>query len=140
VDRAQVEAPSFALTLKARHVKKPRFKMHWRLSGTERGSAQFLQRAKLPLVLHTPPGDKLAGVQHAAPAWNEGRIMVPDPELFEDCEEWLYPFLDILQNFTGLGREHDDDADALGTAFDELNRAASNGGNAGRGIGAPRSV
>lgn len=141
VDRAQVEPPEFGLTLKARKVKRPRFRMHWRASGTERGSAAFFRKAGLPVEVHNPPGDKLVGVQHAAPAWNDGRILVPDPELFDGVEGWLYPFLDILANFTGSGKEHDDDADALGTAFDELEKAtAVHGGGAGRGIGVPRSV
>jgi phage terminase large subunit-like protein len=125
VDRAQVEAPEFALTLKARTVSKPRWRMHWRASGTEKGSASFFKRMKLPLEVHTPPGDKLVSCQHAAPAWNAGRILVPDPELFEGNEDWLYPFLDIIQNFTGSGKEHDDDVDALSTIFDELNRGGS---------------
>lgn len=125
VDRAQVEAPEFGLTLKARHVAKPRWRMHWRASGTEKGSASFFKRQKLPLEVHTPPGDKLVSCQHAAPAWNAGRILVPDPEIFEGCEDWLYAFLDIVMNFTGSGKEHDDDVDALSTIFDELNRGTT---------------
>lgn len=134
VDRAQVEAPEFALTLKARHVKRPTWKMVWRAAGTEKGTADFIRKA-LKSDAHDPfrikplVGDKLAGIQHAAPAWNEGRIMVPDPEVFPESEAWLYPFLDVLHNFTGTGKEHDDDVDALGNAFDYLNAANDDGGH-----------
>lgn len=131
VDRAQVEAPEFTLTLKARHRKRPGFKFYWRASGTEKGSADFIKRSlrseEHPAPFMTPPlvGDKIAGIQHAAPAWNEGRILVPDPEIFPECEEWLWPFLDVIHNFTGTGKEKDDDADALGNIFDQLEKAGS---------------
>jgi phage terminase large subunit-like protein len=127
VDRAQVEPPEFALTLKARHVQRSSWKMLWRASGTEKGSASFLQRQNLPLLVKHPPGDKLVSATDVAAAWNEGRILVPDPEAFPGCEDWLYPFLDIIQNFTGTGKEHDDDVDALGNAF-ELLRSGDSGG------------
>jgi hypothetical protein len=128
VDRAQVEPPEFALTLKARHVQRKAWRMLWRASGTEKGSATFLQRMGLPVVVKQPPGDKFVSATDVAAAWNDGRILVPDPEAFPDCEEWLYPFLDIVQNFTGTGKEHDDDVDALGNAF-ELLRVADSGGS-----------
>lgn len=121
VDRQQVEAPEFALTLRARNVKRKTFGMHWRYSGTEKGSADFLRAAGLPIFGMPFPGDKLVCSQHAGPAWNEGRILVPDPEAFPECEEWLYIFLERLHNFTGSGgKEKDDEPDALANAFDLL--------------------
>lgn len=127
VDRAQVEAPSFALTLKARHVRRRTFRMLWRASGMERGSAQFLKRQGLPVVVKTPPGGKLVSATEAAAAWNDGRILVPDLEVFPEAEDWLPAFLDILANFTGSGKEHDDDVDALGNAVEVLRSAADDG-------------
>ncbi len=124
VDRGQVEPTDFALTLRARKVKRPSFKMHWRAAGTEHGSAKFLREKKLPIVTHTPPGDKLVSATPASIAWNEGRILVPDPEVFPEHEEWLLAFLDTVHNFTGTGKEHDDDVDALGTAHDMLDIVA----------------
>ena len=120
VDRAQVEAPSFALTLKARNARQRQWAMYWRASGMEKGAAQFLQEKGLPIVVQQPPGDKLVSATRAAETWNAGRILVPDPEQFPECEDWLWPFLDIVQNFTGTGKEHDDDVDALGNAHDNL--------------------
>jgi phage terminase large subunit-like protein len=104
--------------------------MLWRSSGTEKGAAQFLQKT-LPLVVQNPPGDKLVSATEVAAAWNEGRVFVPDPEAFadvpgfEDLDEWLYPFLDIVGNFTGMGKEVDDDVDGLGNAFEALNSETS---------------
>jgi phage terminase large subunit-like protein len=125
VDRERCEAPDFAVKLRARHLKRPNFKMYWRAGGTEKGAADFLKRQKLPIHVSTPPGDKLVSSQHAAPAWNQGRILVPDLDAFPEAETWLYAFLDIVANFTGLGHEHDDDVDALSTVFDKLQTTES---------------
>lgn len=140
VDRAQVEAASFALTLRARHSAQKNFGMYWRASGTELGSASFLKRAGLPVHTSQPPGDKLVSNTEVAIAWNEGRVMVPDPEIFEDAEPWLWSFIDIVRNFTGGGKEHDDDVDALGNAFTKLNAVQAPPGTAFRGSGSPRSI
>lgn len=127
VDRAQVEAPDFALTLKNRHVRRPSWRMLWRASGVERGSASFIQRQDIPLTIKNPPGDKLVSATEVAAAWNAGRVLVPDPEHFPGSEEWLYPFLDVVANFTGNGKEVDDDVDGLGNAFEALRGAGEDG-------------
>lgn len=145
VDTKHIEAPAFAVTLRARHVKRPSFPMFWRYSGTEKGSADFLIEKGLPIERKPIPGDKLVCAQHVAPAWNgltlaDGSpdpnnppcIFVPDPEVF-DCEEWLYPFLDCLHNFTGGGKEKDDPVDAFGNIFDELRGESDAGGLATAG-------
>ena len=126
VDRAQVEAPSFALTLKTRHSQHRAAKMLWRASGTEKGAAQFIQRQGIPLFVKPPPGDKLVSNTDVAAVWNDGRFLVPDPAQFPESEAWLHAFLDIFANFTGTGKEHDDDVDAAGNAY-ELLRPTSSG-------------
>jgi hypothetical protein len=132
VDRKQVDAPSFALTLKARHVEHRGWKMFWRASGTEKGTADFLIRARLPIKVSPPPGDKLVSNTDVAAVWNAGRFLVPDPDQYEkgspdliELEEWLYPFLDVIANFTGSGKEKDDDADAIGNAHFGLTRTGT---------------
>lgn len=120
VDRAQVEAPEFAKTLKLRHDHRPGWPMLWRASGVEKGSASFLVEADIPVEVRNPPGDKLVASQDSAAAWNAGRILVPDLEKFPEAAVWLPRFLDIVANFTGLGKEHDDDVDGLGNAFEAL--------------------
>lgn len=136
VDRAQVEAPDFALTLKGRHVRKKEFRILWRASGMEKGSAQFMQRQRIPIQIAQPPGDKLVSATEVAAAWNAGRVLVPDPEHFPECEAWLHAFLDVVGNFTGGGKEHDDDVDALGNAY-ELLRGPSGIGSRRKRPGGP---
>lgn len=134
IDAKQVEAPAFALTLKARHMQRPLFKMRWRASGTEKMGAQFLQRMKLPVVVSQPPGDKFVSATEVAIAWNDGRVLVPDEEAFPECKEWLYPFLDCVSNFTGTGNEFDDPVDALGNAHAELDTRAVKSYSSMRGM------
>lgn len=124
VDRKQVDAPSFALTLKANKAKRP-WRMRWYAAGTEKGSADFLQRQKLPIGVMPPKGDKFTRAIPVAAAWNEGRILLPDPEAFPAAAGWMADFLDVVQNFTGVKDLHDDDVDALAAAHDEL---CENGG------------
>jgi len=116
VQRAQVEAPAFALLLKRKAAERPTFRMLWRASGVERGAASFLRDAGLPLLVQTPPGDKLVSATAVAAAWNDQRVLLPDPEVFPESSRWLLPFRDTLQNFSGIGDEADDDVDALGNA------------------------
>lgn len=126
VDRKKVEAPEFALTLKARHTKRPQWRMLWRASGTEKGAAQFLNRQRIPVQVEQPPGDKLVSATDVAAAWNDGRVLLPDPEAFEgqpgfeDLDDWLWTFIDVVTNFTGNNKEVDDDVDALGNAHAAL--------------------
>ena len=127
VDRAQVEAPSFALTLKARSTSRPGAPMLWRASGTERGSAQFIRKQGIPLAVQNPPGDKFVSANDVAAAWNAGDVLVPStnpmdypggvlPPHAEAAKRWLPAFLASVGNFTGQGDEQDDDVDALGNA------------------------
>jgi predicted phage terminase large subunit-like protein len=120
VDRAQVEAPEFALILQRSYERRREWPMLWRASGTEKGAASFIQR-NTSLRVESPPGDKLVSATDVAAAWNAGRVLVPDEEHFPGAGAWLHAFLDTLANFTGLGKEHDDDVDALGNAFEALN-------------------
>lgn len=120
VDRAQVEAPSFALTLKARSVRRPGAKMLWRASGTEKGSAQFIQGQGIPLRVEQPPGDKFVSATAVAAAWNQGRVLLPDPAKFPEANRWLIGFLSNVADFRGEGDEIDDEIDALGNAHHVL--------------------
>lgn len=120
VDRKQVEAPDFADVLEKRREKRPGWRMLWRAAGTEKGAADFIKRRNTDLQVEAPIGDKLVNATDAAAAWNDGRLLVPDLEAFPEAAIWLDPFLDVLANFTGLGKELDDDVDALGNAIAAL--------------------
>ena len=120
VRRSQCEAPDFVDELRAASEAWGGARIRWRASGTESGSAQFFQRAGLPISVTRPPGDKLTSAMAAAAAWNDGRILVPDVAHFPECEQWLTPFLKCIHGFTGSNREQDDDVDALGAAMSLL--------------------
>lgn len=116
VDRARVEAPVFASTLKKRHQERPGARMLFRGSGTEKGSVDFIRQQGIPLEHRSPPGDKFVSAQAVAAAWNAGRVLLPDVGVFPEAERWIYAFLSVVSNFTGSGREKDDDVDGLANA------------------------
>jgi predicted phage terminase large subunit-like protein len=109
VVRKQVDAPSFLLTLRARHSEIPG-KMLWIASGTEKGTAQFIRR-RVPLRIKTASQDKYQRALPVAEAWNLGRVLVPKKA------KWLAEFLDEITTFTGVKDAHDDQVDALAAAF-----------------------
>jgi len=117
VDRARCEAPEFADIIRRRTSQRPSARVLWRASGTEKGAAQFLVQSGIRISVKRPPGDKLVSATAAAAAWNDGRVLVPSLDSFPDAATWLEPFLDIVGDFSGSGKEHDDDVDALGSAM-----------------------
>jgi len=130
VERKQVDAPCFALTLKAKQSGRP-WKMRWYCSGTEKGAASFLRNAGIPINALPARGDKFVRSIPVAAAWNEGRVLLPDPSRIK--APWLDPFLKVIQAFTGVGDEADDDVDAIAAAHDELVRPSGSGGVAAAG-------
>lgn len=116
VHRAQVDAPSFTLTLKARNERVA--PMLWYASGTEKGAADFIKRQGIPLQVMPATTDKFKRAQGVAAAWNDGRVLVPDTDAIH--APWLPVFLDEVLNFTGIADLHDDQVDALAAAFDRL--------------------
>ncbi len=109
VVRKQVDAPSFLLTLRARHSEVPG-KMLWIASGTEKGTAQFIRR-RVPLRIKNASQDKYQRALPVSEAWNLGRVLVPKKAT------WLAEFLDEITTFTGVKDAHDDQVDALAAAF-----------------------
>jgi predicted phage terminase large subunit-like protein len=127
VQRKQVEATSFALTLKTKADKRPGWKMRWYASGTEKGAAQFIRKQLRkggadPFRVMTAVGDKFVRSMGAAGRWNAGHILLPDPEEFN--VPWLADFLDVVTRFTGVDDAHDDDIDALAALHDQLFHAS----------------
>lgn len=124
VRRAQVDAPSFTLTLKSLHSLEPG-PMLWFASGTESGAAQFIQQ-KIPAFKVRPTtADKFVRSERVSEAWNAGQILVPGGE---NRPAWVDDFLDELTNFTGVRDAHDDQVDALAAAFELLRKEPDEGG------------
>lgn len=126
VQRKQVEAPAFTLTLKSKHTTRPA-KFHWYASGTEKGSAQFIRQKGIPIVVMDPAGrDKYTRSQTSSELWNAGRILLPASiEALDGLNnhhgvDWVDPFVDEITNFTGVKDVHDDQVDALVSGVDAL--------------------
>ncbi len=124
--RAQVQAPQFAAIIFKAYAEQPG-PMLWHHSGTEKGSADFI-REKLSAFYSMPAvADKFRRALPASTAWDRGRILLPGKTAKRHDgtpfwpngakPKWLDPFLNIVKKFTGVKDTHDDDVDALGSAW-----------------------
>jgi predicted phage terminase large subunit-like protein len=113
VVREQMEAPAFCEKLKDLRRKYPA-PIRWYASGTESGSAQFLRAQGLPIEVLPPLGDKFVRAQNVSAAWNSGRVLIPK------AAPWAGAFADEVLSFTGVRDAHDDQVDAMASAFDLL--------------------
>lgn len=131
VQRKQVEAPAFTLTLRSLQAAQAG-QFHWYASGTEKGSAQFIRQKGIPIVVMDPAGrDKYTRSQQTSELWNAGRILVPASiDAVQGATghhgiEWVEPFVDEMTNFTGVKDVHDDQVDALVSGVDAMLRGSS---------------
>jgi predicted phage terminase large subunit-like protein len=125
--RKQVDAPSFTLTLKAKHTERPNAKMRWYASGTEKGSGDFIKKQGIPLQVIAATADKFVRAQPLAAAWNAGDVLIPNTEKFPAAEKWVVAFLDEFQEFTGVNDVNDDQIDAAAAGHDVLVKASGSG-------------
>lgn len=114
VKRAQCEVPDFAGVLAALDIAHPTGSWHWFCSTTEKGVAQLLTDRGVYVEPVLATADKFVRAQPVATAWNEGRVLLP-----RDAP-WLKDFVDELGLFTGVGDKHDDQIDALVSAFESV--------------------
>lgn len=123
VDRAQVKAPEFALTLRAAAQRHPGTNIYWYAAGVETGAADFLVEKGIPLVVIPPPGDKYSRALSMAEAWNEGRVMLPSSTYIDKTPgdwSWVTEVAYEICNFTGVNDAHDDIVDGGVSAFDAV--------------------
>lgn len=120
VVRKHVDAPSFALAIKACYSQEPG-PMRWDRNTVEAGSAQFIKDLfarngiKSDHFKHVlAKGQPVDRVQPVSEQWNLGRVFVPGGE---DRPEWVDDFVDELTTMTGVNDSHDDQAVALASAF-----------------------
>jgi predicted phage terminase large subunit-like protein len=114
VRRQQCEAPDFAAVLAGLNVSHPTGGWHWFCSTTEKGVAQLMTDKGVHVEPVLATADKFVRAQPVATAWNEGRVLLP-----RDAP-WLKSFVDELGIFTGVGDKHDDQVDALASAFESV--------------------
>jgi predicted phage terminase large subunit-like protein len=84
------------------------------VAGGERGTYELLAMRGFPVSLMAARWSKYVRAQRTAAAWSAGRILVPH------SAPWLKDFLHEVHAFTGLTDTHDDQVDALVSAFDAL--------------------
>lgn len=115
VRREQSDPPTFAAHLRSLKAAYPGARMRWDTSTTERGLADLLRKESgIPLFGELATTDKFVRAQPAAAAWNDGRILLPR------SGGWLEAFTAEVGSFTGIGDRHDDQVDALSSAFAAL--------------------
>lgn len=115
VVRAQQSPVDFGVRLKGLAARYPGAPVVWHGSGTEQGSADFLKREGIPLTFKPARNDKFVRAQPVSAQWNAGNVLVPQ------SAPWAARFIDEVTTFTGMGDAHDDQVDALASAFDALN-------------------
>lgn len=131
VQRKQVDAPSFTLTLKAKQTEHRGSRFYFIASGTERGAASFIKAKGIAIIVIDPKGrDKFTRALQTSELWNLGCILVP-----EDSEK--YPFVDVfvdeLMNFSGVSDAVDDQTDALVSGIEGSLQHTDDGGVIGSG-------
>ena len=128
VRTAQVRAPDF-LAMLATIDTTYRGPWHWFTSSTETGLADLATAtAGVHVMAERATVDKYMRAQSVAAAWNAGRVLLPR------AAPWLDAFVSEVCGFVGVGDRHDDQVDALASAFERLGGAMT----MGRG-GAPAS-
>lgn len=116
--RMKAEAPAFGARLKVLWGAHGKPKMYWYASGTEKGTAAYMKAMHgLPLTALPAVTSKLQRSQYSAGAWNAGDILVPKEA------PWLDEFLNVVLAFKGVGKEVDDDVDALAAAWNPFETA-----------------
>ena len=115
VERRQCKAPEWEGVLKALRVRFHNAPIRSYVSGTEKGTTDYMRRNGVPIDARSATTDKLVRARPAADAWNAGKILVPAGE-----DEAIGKFTGVVQDFTGLGDLRDDDVDALAAAYDQL--------------------
>jgi predicted phage terminase large subunit-like protein len=114
VRTAQVKVPDFLATLAiidhAYHGP-----WHWFTSTTEVGVADLATAtAGVHVVAERAAVDKFMRAQGVAAAWNAGKVRLPRRA------PWLDSFVSEICGFVGVGDRHDDQVDALSSAFTRL--------------------
>lgn len=89
-------------------------------SGVEKGSADFISDEVPRFRIENASTDKLVRATPLSIAWNDGRVLLPDPERYK--VPWLEELLDVFDNFTGKDDPRDDEVDAMAAAFRALDK------------------
>lgn len=113
VCRAKCAAPEFAATIARVRNEYQGASMQAFVGGTELGIVDMLGADPYNLAIAVLPAreDKGMRAQPVAAAWKAGKLLLPR------SAPWLDPFLSELKVFTGRHDAHDDQVDALVSAY-----------------------
>lgn len=84
-------------------------------NGVQKAVADMVQNAGLRITRTNPTADKLTRALSLVMGWNGGKVSVLN-------SAWALPFCNELENFTGNGKDHDDQVDAAVNAFNLLSK------------------
>lgn len=84
-------------------------------NGVQKAVADMVQNAGLRITRTNPTADKLTRALSLVMGWNGGKVLVLN-------SAWTLPFCNELENFTGNGKDHDDQVDAAVNAFNLLSK------------------
>lgn len=82
-------------------------------NGVQKAVADMVQNAGLRIRRTNPSTDKLTRALSMVMSWNGGKVLVANAP-------WTLDFCNELENFTGNGKDHDDQVDAAVNTFNEL--------------------
>lgn len=82
-------------------------------NGVQKAVADMIQNAGLRIRRTNPSTDKLTRALSMVMSWNGGKVSVVNAP-------WTLDFCNELENFTGNGKDHDDQVDAAVNTFNEL--------------------
>lgn len=116
VVRMQARPEDFAQHLQQLRTKYNGAPFHSYVSTTEKGTTALLKSlGGVPIVGHLAKADKFVRAQPVAAAWNGEKVLLPRKAA------WLDAFVAEVCGFTGVADRHDDQVDALASAFDSVN-------------------
>lgn len=84
-------------------------------NGAQKAVADMVQNAGLRITRTNPTADKLTRALSLVMGWNGGKVSILN-------SSWTLPFCNELENFTGNGKDHDDQVDAAVNAFNLLSK------------------
>ncbi len=129
VQKERMEVPAFAEIIRAQQAMYPGAYVRWHTSTTEQGIVQLLKSLGIQIKGELAKADKFTRSQAVAAAWNCGNVMLPGG--FDAQGQpiappaWVNDFVAEVTAFTGLGDRHDDQVDALASAYSQWSRPSS---------------
>jgi predicted phage terminase large subunit-like protein len=87
-------------------------------NGVQKAVADMVQNAGVWIQKFNPVNDKLTRSLPFAVEWNSGNVYVKN-------DSWTLDFCNEIENFSGNGKDHDDQVDAVVNAFQQTIRRGS---------------